>query len=456
VVSEPPPVAEFIGAPTSGVLPLVVDFTNQSSGSITTHAWSFGDGGTSSAASPSHTYTAAGTYTVALTETGPGGANTRTRTSYIVVSEPPPVADFLGAPLTGTAPLLVDFTDLSSGTITSWAWDFGDGNSSNASSTSNTYTQPGIFPVSLTVSGPGGTDTLTRASYVFVDAPAPTADFSAAPLSGPAPLAVTFSDASSGLIDSWVWDFGDGAQAFDPFTGHNYTLPGTYTVTLTITGPGGSDSETKFALIDVQPPQVTASFVAFPTEGTAPLVVQFQDTSSGGATSWNWDFGDGISESSQHPSHTYSSPGTYSVGLTINGGASSAGQSILVHVAAEANVRNGSGVNPLVYQSSLPILGQTWTGSIDASGHPGAGLTMVLVRAQPSGGIASPYGEILYNPASPKLFTSIALSGGATAFHSGPIPLDLAFEGLTATTQGVIFGGAGAELTNAVDLVLGF
>jgi len=456
VVSEPAPVAEFVGTPTSGVAPLVVSFTNQSTGAITSHAWSFGDGDTSTLASPSHTYSVPGTYTVALTETGPGGANTRTRSSYIVVSEPPPVADFLGSPLTGTAPLVVNFTDLSSGAITTWAWDFGDGGSSNVPSTDYTYTQPGIFPVTLTVSGPGGTDSLTRAGYVLVDAPAPTADFSASPTSGHAPLGVTFADASSGLIDSWVWDFGDGSQAFDPFTGHTYTQPGSYTVTLTVTGAGGSDSETKFALIDVQPQQVTAAIVAFPTEGTAPLGVQFQDASIGGATSWNWDFGDGVSDSSQHPFHVYLSPGNYTASLTINGGASSASQSILVHVAAQAIVRNGSGVNPLVYQSSPPILGQLWSATIDASAHPGAGLTMILVRAQPSAGIASPYGEILYNPASPKLFTSTALSGGATAFHSAPIPLDLAYEGLTATTQGVIFGGAGPELTNAVDLVLGF
>jgi len=291
---------------------------------------------------------------------------------------------------------------------------------------------------------------------VFVDAPAPTADFSATPTSGAAPLGVIFADASSGLIDSWVWDFGDGAQAFDPFTGHTYTQPGSYTVTLTVTGPGGSDSETKFALIDVQPQQVTAAIVAFPTEGVAPLVVQFQDASIGGATSWLWDFGDGVTDSSQHPSHAYLSPGNYTASLTINGGASSASQSIVVHVAAQANVRNGSGVNPLVYQSAPPILGQLWTATIDASAHPGAGLTMILGRSQPSGGIASPYGEILYNPASARLFTTIVPSGGATAFHSAMIPLDLAYEGLTATTQGVIFGGAGPELTNAVDLVLGF
>ena len=75
-----------------------MNFSNTSTGSITSHAWTFGDGGTSTAASPSHVYAAAGTYTVALTVTGPGGSNTQTRTDYVTVSAPAPVAQFTGTP----------------------------------------------------------------------------------------------------------------------------------------------------------------------------------------------------------------------------------------------------------------------------------------------------------------------------------------------------------------------
>ncbi|MEQ1894270.1 MAG: PKD domain-containing protein, partial [Planctomycetota bacterium] len=198
VTNVPPPVAEFIGAPTGGVAPLLVNFTNQSSGSITTHAWTFGDGGTSSAASPSHTYTAAGTYTVALTETGPGGANTRTRTAYIVVSEPPPVAGFSGTPTSGVAPLAVAFTDQSSGTITSRSWTFGDGGTSSAASPSHTYVTPGTYTVALTVSGPGGSDGETKPAYIVVSEPPPVAEFIGAPTSGVLPLVVDFTNQSSG------------------------------------------------------------------------------------------------------------------------------------------------------------------------------------------------------------------------------------------------------------------
>jgi len=368
----------------------------------------------------------------------------------------PPVADFSAAPTSGAAPLPVDFTDLSTGAITSWSWDFGDGATSGIQTPSYTYPQPGTFPVTLTVSGPGGSDSLTRTNYVLVDPGPPTADFSATPTSGMAPLSVTFSDVSQGLIDTWSWDFGDGGTESAPFTGHTYTVPGLYHVTLTVTGAGGSDSESKFGLIDVQPAPPSASFSATPSEGAAPLLVNFSDTSSGTVTSWSWDFGDGLFSSEASPAHSYAAAGGYTATLTINGGASSATQSIVVHVAAQASVRNGSGVNALVYQSSLPVLGQSWSATIDASAHPNADLTLVLVRSQAAGGIPSAFGEILLNPASARLVMSTVPSGGGLATHNAPIPFDLAYEGFFAATQGVILGGTRPELTNAIDLVLGF
>jgi PKD repeat protein len=78
-----PPVANFAADKTSGDAPLTVRFTDQSTSAIDTWSWTFGDGGQSTAASPSHTYAAPGTYTVSLTVTGPGGSDTRTRTDYI-------------------------------------------------------------------------------------------------------------------------------------------------------------------------------------------------------------------------------------------------------------------------------------------------------------------------------------------------------------------------------------
>jgi PKD repeat protein len=83
------------------------------------------------------------------------------------------VAVFTGTPLSGAVPLAVTFTDASTGTITSRAWTFGDGGTSTATNPSHTYTSVGTYTVALTVTGPGGSDTLTRTGYITVTA-APT------------------------------------------------------------------------------------------------------------------------------------------------------------------------------------------------------------------------------------------------------------------------------------------
>jgi PKD repeat protein len=117
---------------------LTVNFSDSSTGVITSFAWTFGDGGMSSLQNPSHTYSAAGSYTVALTVTGPGGSDTSTLTDYIVVQELPPLANFSGTPLSGVAPLTVNFTDLTTGVSTSYSWTFGDSGTSSLQNPSHT------------------------------------------------------------------------------------------------------------------------------------------------------------------------------------------------------------------------------------------------------------------------------------------------------------------------------
>jgi len=355
-----PPAAEFTGSPTSGDSPLVVSFSDQSSGNIDTWDWSFGDGGSSSAQSPSHTYNSAGSYTVTLTVSGPGGTDTRTRASYITVTTPPaaPVANFSGTPTSGTAPLSVSFSDLSSGSISSYSWNFGDGGSSSAASPSHTYTSAGTYDVSLTVSGPGGSDTLTRTAYISVSEPAPVADFSGTPTSGNAPLVVSFSDSSSGSITSWSWDFGDGGSSTSSNPSHTYSSAGTYDVSLTVTGPGGSDSVTRVGYISVSVPPAApvAGFSANPTSGTAPLVVSFSDQSTGSISSWSWDFGDGSSSTAQSPSHTYSAAGTYTVSLTVTGpGGSDTSTQVGLISVDEAPPAASFSANPLSGNAPLVV-----------------------------------------------------------------------------------------------------
>jgi len=82
----------------------------------------------------------------------------------------------------------------------------------------------------------------------------PVADFSSTPISGNKPLRVWFTDESTGNIDSWSWDFGDGGTSNVRNPSHTYSTIGTFNITLTVTGPGGSDSETKVSYIQVSKP----------------------------------------------------------------------------------------------------------------------------------------------------------------------------------------------------------
>ncbi|HVP25852.1 MAG TPA: PKD domain-containing protein [Methanomicrobiales archaeon] len=162
-------------------------------------------------------------------------------------------------------------------------------------------------------------DTLTVKGRIVATA-APAAGFSAAPLSGPAPLAVHFTDESTGDITAYAWDFGDGGTSALAGPAHTYTGPGTYTVRLTVTGPGGSDEELKSGYIRVtgagKPP--VAVFTSWPPAGFVPLTVRFTDHSFRNPTRWSWDFGDGGTSSLPNPVHTYQRGGLFRVRLTVS------------------------------------------------------------------------------------------------------------------------------------------
>jgi len=242
------PVAAFVGSPTSGCAPLTVNFTDQSTGSITSWSWTFGDGGSSTSQNPSHQYSSAGTYTVTLTVTGPGGSDGETKTNYITVSNPP-TANFTGSPTSGTVPLTVNFTNQSNG-ATSYLWNFGDSQTSTATNPSHTYTSTGTFTVTLTATNACGSDQEVKTGYITVSCTPPVANFSGSPTSGNAPLTVNFTDLSTGAT-AWSWNFGDGGSSTAQNPSHTYNSAGTYTVTLTATNSCGSDGETKTNYITV-------------------------------------------------------------------------------------------------------------------------------------------------------------------------------------------------------------
>ena len=331
VVSNPvQPTAGFTGAPRSGIIPLSVQFTDQSTAGtypITSWSWSFGDGGTSTLQSPSHAYATAGSYDVTLTVTTTAGTDSDTKVAYVVASNPvPPTAGFSGTPRSGVTPLSVQFTDQSAaGTypITSWSWSFGDGGTSTSQSPSHTYAAAGTYDVTLTVTTTAGTDSDTKAGYVVASNPVlPTAGFSGTPRSGSVPLSVQFTDQSAAgtyPITSWSWSFGDGGSSTVQNPTHVYNSAGSYVVSLTVTTTAGSDGEVKNDYVVATKPPI-AAFEGSPRTGDSPLLVQFTDLSAEGSapiTTWSWSFGDGGTSTSQNPAHTYAAVGTYTVALTV-------------------------------------------------------------------------------------------------------------------------------------------
>ena len=321
-----PPSAAFSGTPVSGHAPLEVQFTDESvagTAAIEYWDWDFGDGHVSDERSPAHTYSFPGVRTVTLTVTSSIGSDTRTRTDYISVSIPPTAA-FSASPTSGNVPLPVEFTDQSdpgSAAITAWAWDFGDGNTSDEQHPTHAYQAAGLFGVSLTVTTVAGTDTETKQDLIAVNVP-PSAAFSASPLSGNAPLEVQFSDESdpgTSPITNWNWDFGDGHVSGAQHPTHTYDAVGEYDVALAVTTAAGSDVELKYGLIEATSPP-TAYFFAAPGFGDAPLEVSFTDASTAGTapiTSWAWDFDDGQTSDEQSPTHVFTGPGSYLVTLTV-------------------------------------------------------------------------------------------------------------------------------------------
>ncbi len=317
------PTTNFTANVLTGCTPLTVNFTDLSTpgdGALTNWLWDFGDGGSSVLQNPTHVYNTAGTFKVSLSVTDANGCMKKEiKNSYITVSATP-TASFTGAPTLSCAPpLTVNFTNTSTGGL-SYAWDFGDGNTSALQNPSNNYAASGDFAVTLIVTGQSGcTDTITRNNYININTY--NSSFSADITNGCNPMTVNFTDLSPGAV-SWSWNFGDGTPVNNTQNpSHTYTIVGSYNVTLISTNAiGCTDTTTinNYITVNTSP---TVSFTADDTTSCSnPFTVNFTDLSPG-AVSWSWNFGDGTPVSNnQNPSHNYLNFGNYDVSLTITDG----------------------------------------------------------------------------------------------------------------------------------------
>jgi PKD repeat protein len=192
-----------------------------------------------------------GEYSVVLTDDANSGNVIADAVRISHEDDPPEIlqSDFYATVRSGVAPLTVTFSSAGTGDITGYYWSFGDGaTNSTRDYIDHTYTNPGTYTVSHRVSGPLGTNTRTKTSYITVGSAIPPlqAEFSASSRTGSIPRSVRFRDRSTGNIVSWLWDFGDGSTSNEQSPTYVYTQVGNRTVSLTITDTNGNTrTETK-------------------------------------------------------------------------------------------------------------------------------------------------------------------------------------------------------------------
>ncbi len=234
-----------------------------------------------------------------------------------------PAARFTATPTNGSSPLLVTFTDTSTGTITNRSWNLGDGTVTNtvATTLAHTYTCGGPYSVSLTVRGTGGSNTLTETSLITVVDTTPPTILACAPAA---------TAQANGIGQAVVPNFTASVRATDNCTASNALLrtqsppagtvvgPGANRVVVTVSDASGNSS-TCTTTFTVQAPPPDAQFTGSPVAGVAPLVVAFANNSTGLITSVVWNFGDGATSSATNPTHTYTNVATFSVSLTAQG-----------------------------------------------------------------------------------------------------------------------------------------
>jgi PKD repeat protein len=314
------PTAAFTEVATD--LGLAVDASSSidPDGTIGSYAWTFGDGGTATGPTATHTFAAAGTYDVTLTVTDNEGG-TASLTKQVVATAPnvPPTAAF-----TSTAhdlDLSVDASGSSDsdGTIASYAWTFGDGETASGATATHQYAAGGSYDVTLTVTDNKGASTnVTKKVTVTPPNVAPTAAFTSTGAALTKSFDASGSSDSDGTIASYAWAFGDGETGSGSTVDHTYATAGTYDVELTVTDDDGATKSVTKSVV-VSPPNAAPHAVFTSTKNELVLSVDGSDStdSDGTVDSYAWEFGDGGTGTGKTATHTYPGAGTYTVKLTV-------------------------------------------------------------------------------------------------------------------------------------------
>ena len=351
-----PPQADFLIEDPVAFIGDEVQFTDLSfigNNQVAQRLWRFGDGTTSTAANPTHIYREAGTFQVTLTIATPFGSSTATQS--IEVRHKPPTADFEASITTPATGQTVQFTDLSlpgSSPISNWFWSFGDGNTSTEREPSHSYANPGTYTVSLRVfnqNPQNNTDIEVKFNYIRVFAP-PSPDFTielpeipgrdsedhASILTTDSVQFINQTAPGTEADIDYTWSFlGDPDVVQSEAENPTYTFaePGQYRVYQTATT--ATQSATTSRVFTVNRPPVP-NFTATPrnTFDGVPITFDNQTSTPVGhtgerpITATGWDFGDGNDSFDFSPTHTYETPGSYDVSLTVEFNHSGTGRTL--------------------------------------------------------------------------------------------------------------------------------
>ncbi len=332
------PMAQFAANTTQGCsTPFNVVFNNTSTGAGLTYTWNFGDGQTSTAANPTHSYTAEGSYTITLIVKSTNGcADTLTRSNYITIAKP--VVTITNIPVQGCVPFVYTplFTVNSSSPITSYNWAFGNGQTSTLPNPTVTYTTQNTYTVKLYYTTLDGCSDSVIATNAVIVGNKPRTAFSANPLIACANETIQFTDNTPQPVTQWIWLFGDGGTSSAQNPTYMYSDTGFFNVTLISINNGCRDTLTKNNYVYIKPPIAIFEVV---NNCATPYVKNFTDLSIGAET-WLWNFGELTSganntSTSPNPVHTYAARGLYTITLTVTNGTCSYTRTQQVNVVDE-------------------------------------------------------------------------------------------------------------------------
>jgi gliding motility-associated-like protein len=312
---NPLPITNFSMSPVC--FGQAMSFTDQStvaSGAITSWQWNFGDGNTSSTQNPNHTFGSVGNYIVSLTTITAQGCSSYT--TKAVVINPIPVADFShNASCRNVEVAFSNTSTVTSGSITGFNWNFGDGTSASIMSPVHNYSAAGSYIVSLiAVSNNGCSDTATRTITITN---LPSVAFSAPNTCAESNVGFVNNTVSTGSpVTTYQWNFGNGTTSSVAVPSFQYSTPGTYPVQLIATAANGCKDTASSSITIFSKP--VADFAATPACLDQPITFQNNSSiSNGSLVNYLWSFGDNTSSTQVNPVHSYPADGSYSINLIV-------------------------------------------------------------------------------------------------------------------------------------------